>query len=153
MPDCPDCLYLLRYFGYADKERMVDVVFCHCSKARKYGWRAALVTSDQEKRRVFSFWEQDQERSDYPGPREQNDACECTEVVSQYPHTVALRWFGKYLVAGGRFLGKNGQMSPIWLTDSGPDSPFKKKKKNPPFYMKPMYLFNVLFLSNLYDIA
>lgn len=44
MPDCPDCLYLLRYFGYADKERIVDVVFCHCSKARKYGWRAALVT-------------------------------------------------------------------------------------------------------------
>lgn len=55
MLDHPDCLYLLRYFGSADKERIVDVVFCDFCKARKYAWRAALVTGTMRREEFLAL--------------------------------------------------------------------------------------------------
>lgn len=70
-------------FVSGDKERAVDVVFFDFSKARKYRWRAALVTVTTRRPGFLAPGEreQNQERNDYPGPWEQKDAPEGTEVV------------------------------------------------------------------------
>jgi len=110
----------------------VDAVFFDFSKARKYGWRAALVTVTMRRPGFLALGEreQKQEMNDHPGPWEQKDAPKGIEVVGQYPCAVALSWFGKALVAGGRFLGNYGQMLPIQFSDSVSASTFKKKRES-----------------------